>query len=845
MPRGRLPSLLLAAATLLVPVASASADQTWGFDWLGRIEHDAKGLESDEDDVRLAAVNALRGYDPTLTKRFLLDALDDESTDVRIAAARALGAGAVQEAAPALIAWLADPDPRLRAIAAEALGPIGGKTGTGALVRTLGDVEPSVRSKAVLALGTIGQKGDRSVVVPLLSRLGDDKIEVRRAAIEQLRAIGDRRAVVPLVAAFGDNSQEVRKAAVQAVGRLGDKAAVPALMRLLADPVVEVRGLAISALGELGAVEAVDDLVAIVTSGSDAAPRAAFALGQIARGGDAEAAPEAVRALVSALADATQRPGAIEGLRTAGTVAVAPLVAHLDGRLPGDPRSAVELLAELGDARATEALVAELERGRVAVATVVSALARTRDPRALVPVLRLVAADDPAIRLAAMTAVGPLLGSDPRASDAIVERLGDDDEEIRVLAAEYLGQIKARVAVTPLLALTGDAHPERLRRAAIDALGEIGDPAAVATLVTALRDGPVSLQQAAADALGAIADPRSAAQLARLADTLRGPGKHHAVRAWGAVLREHPDASARGRLEKLATTGGALEALAAIGALAALDDAGAVPALVAIAAEGTPERQRAALWALGELGDERAIAPLVAALASKDDRVSATAAWALGDLAREPALQPKLVSAAGAPLRRLMRRGSWATAIDATAAVGRIGVADATADLGQMIFHRSPLVRANAAWSLGTLAAGGTTIPPTVIESLARQVTEDTSAAARASAARALGRVKDRGTAATAALTLASESDRDERVRAEAKASLSVPSPTPARDEWRVFYVVDASSADRPVREEPYFVIGGDGLAWATYTDLRGHITAEHFPAGDAVIATSGSEPGI
>jgi hypothetical protein len=186
-----------------------------------------------------------------------------------------------------------------------------------------------------------------------------------------------------------------------------------------------------------------------------------------------------------------------------------------------------------------------------------------------------------------------------------------------------------------------------------------------------------------------------------------------------------------------------------------------------------------------------------------------------------------------------------ASAIDATAAIGRIGVADATADLGQMIFHRSPLVRANAAWALGALAAGGTAIPGDAVDALARQVTDDTSTAARASAARALGRIKNRGATATAALESAAEADRDENVRTAAKAAIAGPAAQPPRDEWRVFYVVDASSADRPVREEPYIVIGSDGIAWATYTDLRGHITAEHFPAGDATVATAGTEPGL
>ena len=62
------------------------------------------------------------------------------------------------------------------------------------------------------------------------------------------------------------------------------------------------------------------------------------------------------------------------------------------------------------------------------------------------------------------------------------------------------------------------------------------------------------------------------------------------------------------------------------------------------------------------------------------------------------------------------------------------------------------------------------------------------------------------------------------------------------RNEWRSFYVVDPDADDSPVRQEPYFVIGGDGLGWATYTDARGEITSEHFPAGDAVVLSRSHE---
>src|SRR6185369_13082585 len=163
-----------------------------------------------------------------------------------------------------------------------------------------------------------------------------------------------------------------------------------------------------------------------------------------------------------------------EALRVAGKAAVPALVAHLQGRLHGDPATAVALLTDAGDARATAALAAELERGRVATPLVLKALGATGDPRALVPVLGALGSKDAEIRLAAMEALRPLLGSDARAGDVLVEHLGDDDLEIRVLAAEYLGGLGVGSATAKLTALAAPGNPMRLRHAAIDALGEIG-----------------------------------------------------------------------------------------------------------------------------------------------------------------------------------------------------------------------------------------------------------------------------------------------------------------------------------------------------------------------------------
>ena len=843
MLRKSLVALLLAAAS-----TPASAGN---FDWLGRIELDAEALDSDDETARKNAVLALASYDPALAKPHLLKALKDDSDDVRIEAGRALGRGKITEAVPEIVDWLGDVDPKVRAVAADILGELGTEEGTQALIRSLGDTDAQVRVRAVAALGRIGRDGDASVVVPLVARLDDDKTDVRRKAVEELERIGDRRAVIPMVTALGDSSVEVRKAAIGALGSLGDPAAVPALQRLLDDQSEEIRGLAVAALGTLGAEEATAELVERLGSGTESfKTKVAFALGQIARAGKGGTAVErAVRSLVEALAQPNQRTSAREALRIAGPAAVPALIDHLDGRIEGEPREAVLLLRDAADKRATPALVAELERGRVATTIVLEALAATGDPDAIVPVLGLTSAKDPELRLAAMNALRPLLGEDARAADVLIERLDDEELEVRVMAVEYLGLLRATRGVERLVDLAGPGNPLRMRLAVIDALGEIGDERAAAQLVTVLREGPSELHPAAATALSYVASADTVDDLTELAGADKSASRHHVVRALGAVLRgqagsKHAD-RARKVFEDLADAGSAPVSMAAIAGIAAIGDKASTPVLLELLDGAGPDRQRAAAWALGELHDASAVAALVEALDNKDDRVTADVAWALGEIAASSKNgRAAVVKAALPALGKAAKKGGWATAIDATAALARIADASSAADLARMIHHKSKLVRINAVRGLAAIAAGGKALSAADVAALIGLLESDTSPRVRIAAAQALGRLgKGAGASAeaVAAALAAATSDRDAEVQAAAKVATEGKA-APARDEWRVFYVVDPSTDDKPVREEPYFVIGDDGLVWATYTDARGQIVSEHFPAGDAVVAPQSRE---
>ncbi|MEZ4402157.1 MAG: HEAT repeat domain-containing protein [Kofleriaceae bacterium] len=813
---GRL-ALVLATLALAAPARA----ERFGFAWAGRIENDGAPLvQADpDDDARRAAINAMRAYDPVLARRFVLVALDDEDEQVRLTAARIAARGRITQAVPQLTAWLASPDRALRRVAAESLGVIAEPTSLAFLVRALGDVEPEVRLAAVVALGKLGAAGDRSVVVPLLSRVADDKSEVRQAALEALRGIGDRRAVVAVVTAFTDPNLEVRKAAVVTAGRLGDPAAIPALTRLLDEPQVELRNLAIGALGALGAGEAVTPLIGFLQRGGDGAAPAAFALGEIAAAAtsdDVRAA--AVGALVGGLVDPGARTYLVEGLRRAGAAAVPGLVDCVAGRRPGDPATAVALLGEQGDARATPVLIAELDRRRLPIAGVVAALAKTGDPRALVPVLALASNGDPAIRRVAMVAVEPLLGQDRRAADVLVERLGDPEEDLQILACRYLAQLGARSAAPAIAALAGAPRGPGLRRAAIEALGVLGDPATSPVLLAGLADPDPVLARAAADALTYLGDPSLAARLGELAGH-PGPTQAYVVRAWGAALRDRPDRRARATLLELASTGPTPVALAAIAAIAASGDPAAAPGLVELLTDATPDRQAAAAAALGELALDTAppavAKALVLALGSRDDRIAGAAARAA---ARLP------IDGGDEALRGVAARGGWAARTNAIAALATRGGDAAVADLTTSLGHRDALARGNAAWALGRRAASAA-LPDATIAALVATA-RDPSPWVRAHAARAL---RARPTpAATAALAQLASDDPDPGVRA---AAVAAPVAAPPADQWRIFDVVEPED-DRPVRGEPYLVLlGAQGPAWATYTDLRGVIWAEHLPA--------------
>jgi HEAT repeat protein len=480
---------------------------------------------------------------------------------------------------------------------------------------------------------------------------------------------------------------------------------------------------------------------------------------------------------------------------------------------------------------------------------VLKALGATGDPNALVPVLGALSNKDAAIRLAAMEALRPLLGRDARAGDVLIEHLADPDLEVRVLAAEYLGILQVSAATPKLTSLAGQGNPTRLRLAAIDALGSIGSvapaPGATKALVSVLREGPTELHAAAATALSYIADPSVVPLLIAQAQSDRGPTRHEIVRALGGTLRNRPDPAARKALRGLAEDSNVKVAVAAIGGLAAAQQLDDAPALRTLVERAAADRRRAAAWALGELHDLGGIAVLSDALAVRDDRLVGDAAWALGEIAVSAPTDARVKPLVERWLY-LGKHGAWAAAINGTGALARTLWAlsrdgrtellgTRTQALHGLAFHKSRLVRINAAFALSSLTADAAAIK--ALTKLLDDVSPHVRIAAAEGLARAVvGANKDVTSRVKTALATAARKEIEPTVQAAIKAAQAGPPPLLPRNQWRTFQVIDPSADNAAVRQEPYFVQGPDGIVWASYTDARGELNSEHVPAGDAVV---------
>ncbi|MDO4717449.1 MAG: HEAT repeat domain-containing protein [Propionibacteriaceae bacterium] len=457
----------------------------------------------------------------------------------------------------------------------------------------------------------------------------------------------------------------------------------------------------------------------------------------------------------------------------------------------------------------------------------VQALGRSNDPRAI-PTLAAASRDrDPAVRSAAIGALGQIVsgvldplraavGDDPSASEQIsmvvlqpvVNALSDPDAGVRRAAAEAAGVLGERSLASRLVTCLGDPEPP-VRATAAASLTQFGAPPPH-QLITALAHADPSIRDGARDVVQAIG-PEAAESLSW--ELRKAP--HWDLRCAVATLLEtlgwQPGADAlgaaywlsRGEWQRAADIGEAavpalIEALSldqdeprelATHALAALGEK-AVDPLLTMLAEPDADARQAAAEALLEMGSAAICALITALNDCTRVELGCLICELLGNIrdpravkpllgcarSAEPELQRSAVAALGrigdpAALPTLsdsLNSLAWGVPQTAAQAMGAIGDPSAIAPLVSALNSRSSWTRRAAAEALGVL--GGAESVAGLVAALA-----DPSPDVRRAAAAALGQAgaDDQGTAEEVFRPLLTAlSDEDPAVRAAAADAL-------------------------------------------------------------------------
>jgi HEAT repeat protein len=135
----------------------------------------------------------------------------------------------------------------------------------------------------------------------------------------------------------------------------------------------------------------------------------------------------------------------------------------------------------------------------------IASLGKSRDRRAVQPLIGLMGDENRIIREASAQALGSLgdLSVGP-----LIRSLEDTDWHIRMGSAIALRIIGDPRGVEPLIRSLAD-ESRFVRREAVKSLGRIGDTRATDRLIAALEDSDTGVRTRAAAALGKIADPRA------------------------------------------------------------------------------------------------------------------------------------------------------------------------------------------------------------------------------------------------------------------------------------------------------------------------------------------------
>ena len=290
-----------------------------------------------------------------------------------------------------------------------------------------------------------------------------------------------------------------------------------------------------------------------------------------------------------------------------------------------------------------------------------------------------------------LAAVNSLGGlQDPAAIAALAKAMREDtDARVREAAAWALGEIDDNRAVPHLLEALKAERVAKVRVKIVEALEQIDDASAVNGVIAALKDGSAEVRRAAVDALGEFEDLSAVGALASMTRDDDVEVRRNVAQALGQL----EDASTIEALKTMARDRDAEVRANAIEALHHFESEALVPVFITALKDSNAHVREHAADALGSI-DELRTAPsaLIEALNDSNRDVRRNAASALGNIGDEAAVPA---------LRRVVANADAETRRSAVEALKDIGGAEAVTALMGLLKDSDPEVRKMAAEALG------------------------------------------------------------------------------------------------------------------------------------------------
>ena len=427
------------------------------------------------------------------------------------------------------------------------------------LITRLGDGDPNVAAAAAASLGTIGTAESAVALSGALAAGQPDRDLVAEACVvcgEWLVAAGSTAAASGLFDAvrIADVSEQRRaeawRAAILARGRDG----VPLLVELLRAQSQRLFNMGLFTARDFAAGPDRDAALAyevdlallkvVAGSGAIGGDRAALVIDLLADR-NAEGAGAAVQQALLESAAASEPAVRLTAIRAAGRCGDAAAADRLlDLAEAGDPAivaTARQAVAGMTAEGVDERIVARLDSAPAVLAMVVSLIGDRRIVSASAKVQALADHADPAVRAAAITALGSIVSLPDLG--ILVRRVADPRDDAELAAASMaLKEAAVRMAdrdgcAAVIAEAIGSAGPRA--GVLVDTLADVGGGKALATVAAAAASGDASLQDAATRVLGKWMTADAAPVLLDLATTDKaGSYRGRALKGYVRIARQ-------------------------------------------------------------------------------------------------------------------------------------------------------------------------------------------------------------------------------------------------------------------------------------------------------------------